>query len=137
MSFEPSPYYHQLKRRLWIGTAVVNLIMAGACALFWPQHLKLLVLGMMMGVFYLWSLSFNAEHPKKGVQFVFSLIRICILAYVIVKLSNARVTELGIVICGLLSYKVILTVEYVVQASQAFRISAKRMPFSPKSIQER
>jgi hypothetical protein len=51
---------------------------------------------------------------------VFSLIRIWIFAYLIVKLSNGRVQELAIVICGLLSYKVILTVEYVVQAMRAF-----------------
>ena len=137
MTFEPSAYYHQLKRRLWTGTGILNCVLVVGCAIYWPQYLKLLVLGMLMGAFHLWSLSFNAEHPKKGVQFVFSLIRICILAYVIVKLSNARVTELGIVICGLLSYKVILTVEYVVQASQAFRISAKRMPLPPSGIQKR
>lgn len=134
MSFKPSAYYRQLKRRLWVGTTILNIFLVAGCAIFWPQALKLLILGMLMGAFYLWSLSFNAEHPKKGVQFVFSLIRICVLAYLIVKLSNARVTELGIVICGLLSYKVILTVEYVVQASQAFRVSAKRMPSPPESV---
>jgi hypothetical protein len=113
-------YYPELKKRLWIGTLVTDAVLLAVVAFYCPAYLKYLGWGVLMGFFYLWSLSFNAEHPKKGIQFVFSLIRIWIFAYVIVKLSNARVLELAIVMCGLLSYKVILTVEYVVQAMRAF-----------------
>ncbi len=122
-------YYPQLKRRLWLGTLITDAIMLAVVAIYWPHLLTYLLWGIGMGFFYLWSLSFNAEHPKKGIQFVFSLIRICIFAYVIVKLSNARVLELAIVMCGLLSYKVILTVEYIAQAMQAF-------PLPPPARQE-
>jgi hypothetical protein len=117
---QPS-YFQHLMKKLWLGTLGINLLLLAVVAYQWPHLIKHLILGIMLGWFYLWSLSFNAEHPKKGIQFVFSLIRICIFAYVIVKLSNARVLELAIVMCGLLSYKVILMAEYVVQAMQAFR----------------
>jgi hypothetical protein len=113
-------YYPQLKKRLWLGALITDAILLAVVGFYWPHLLKLLVAGIGMGFFYLWSLSFNAEHPKKGIQFVFSLIRIWIFAYLIVKLANARVLELAIVMCGLLSYKVILTVEYMVQAMRAF-----------------
>lgn len=122
MSNNPATYYPRLKRKLWIGTLATDAIMLSAVAIGWPEHMKSMALGVLLGLFYLWSLGFSAEHPKKKIQFVFSLIRIWILAYVIVKLSHAHVTEVAIVMCGLLSYKVILTVEYVVQASRAFRV---------------
>lgn len=122
MSNHPATYYPRLKRKLWIGTLVTDALMLSAVAIWWPQFMRPMTIGILLGFFYLWSLGFNAEHPKKKIQFVFSLIRIWILAYVIVRLSHAHVTEVAIVMCGLLSYKVILTVEYVVQASRAFRM---------------
>jgi uncharacterized membrane protein (UPF0136 family) len=119
-SRQPS-YYRHLIKKLWLGTLGMNLLLLAVVAYQWPHLIVHLIWGILLGWFYLWSLSFNAENPKKGIQFVFSLIRIWIFAYVIVKLSNARVPELAIVMCGLLSYKVILMAEYVVQAMQAFR----------------
>jgi hypothetical protein len=121
MTYNPATYYQQLKRKLWTGTLILDVLFLAGMACFSPKQLPQAVGGVLMGVFYLWSLSFNAEHPKKGIQAVFSLIRICLLAFLIVQLSHLRVYELAIVISGLLSYKVILTVEYVAQAMQAFR----------------
>lgn len=127
MTYNPATYYAELKRKLWKGTLILDVLFLAGMAWFSPKQLPQAIGGVVMGVFYLWSLSFNAEHPKKSIQFVFSLIRICLLAYIIVKLSHLRVYELAIVISGLLSYKVILTVEYVAQALQAFR-----SPFSKR-----
>lgn len=121
MTYNPATYYQELKRRLWTGTFILDVLFLAGVAWLSPKQLPQAVGGVLMGVFYLWSLSFNAEHPKKGVQAVFSLIRICLLAFLVVKLSHLRVYELAIVISGFLSYKVILTVEYVAQAMQAFR----------------
>lgn len=114
-------YFPKLKRKLWIGTLVTDLILAAVVASFWPELLKYLLYGMAIGMFYLWSLFFSAEHPRSKLQFAFSLTRIAVLAYVIVTLADARIRELGLVMCGLLSYKVVLTAEYVVQALPAFR----------------
>jgi len=121
MTYNPATYYAELKRKLWTGTLILDVLYLAGVAWLSPKQMPQAVGGVAMGVFYLWSLTFNAEHPKKSIQFAFSLIRICLLAFLIVKLSHLRVYELGIVIGGLLSYKVILTVEYVAQAMQAFR----------------
>jgi|GEM_PF-1599169 len=121
MTYNPVTYYGELKRKLWKGTLLLDVLFLLGMAWFSPNHLPQAVGGVMMGVFYLWSLSFNAEHPKKSIQFAFSLMRVCLLAYLMVKLSHLRVYELAIVISGFLSYKIILTVEYVAQAMQAFR----------------
>ncbi|HEY9687476.1 MAG TPA: ATP synthase subunit I [Coleofasciculaceae cyanobacterium] len=114
-------YYPQLKRRLWIGSLLVDAVLVAVVAVYWPELMKHLLFGIALGMFYLWSLFFNAEHPKNKIQFAFSLTRIVILAYVIVTLADAHIRELTIVMCGLLSYKVVLTLEYVVQALPAFR----------------
>lgn len=116
----PSPFA-RLKKKLWLGTLLVDALLVLGFALFSPAQLKLCLMGVMLGLFYLWSLTFNAENPKKGVQFAFSTIRSCLFAYALVQLTQARANELAIVMSGFLSYKVILTVEYVVQALPAFR----------------
>jgi hypothetical protein len=113
--------FSALKKRLWLGTLATDVLMLTITAFFWPRLLFYAFMGMLMGVFYLWSLMFNADYPKRGVQFVFSLMRVGFLAYLVVKLSHLRMPELTIVMCGLLSYKLMLTVEYVVQALPAFR----------------
>ncbi len=109
-----------LKRRLWVGTLALDALMLVVTWWQWPGLFPYMVWGVGLGVFYLWSLIFNAEHPKRKVQLVFSLIRMALLAYIIVSVSGARIQAVAIVICGLLSYKVILTVEYVLQALPAF-----------------
>lgn len=116
----PSPFI-RLKKKLWAGTLLLDGALLIGFALFSPQQLKLCFMGVALGLFYLWSLTFNAENPKKGVQFAFSTIRSCLFAYALVQLTHARANELAIVMSGFLSYKVILTVEYVVQALSAFR----------------
>lgn len=115
-----SPFL-RLKKKLWVGTLLVDAALVAGFALFNPEQLKLCMTGIFLGLFYLWSLTFNAENPKKGVQFAFSTIRSCLFAYALVQLTHARANELAIVMSGFLSYKVILTVEYVVQALPAFR----------------
>lgn len=115
-----TPDFPRLKRRLWIGTLALDALMLAVVWLKWPAQLPYMVWGAGLGLFYLWSLIFNAEHPKRKIQLVFSLIRMALLAYIIVSVSGARIQAVAIVICGLLSYKVILTVEYVLQALPAF-----------------
>lgn len=119
-----------LKKRLWFGTWVTNALFLLTVASLYPSLFRYALMGVAMGTFYLWSLMFSADYPKRGIQFVFSLIRVACLAYLIVELSGNRIPELTVVICGLLSYKVMLTVEYVVQALPAFRKQVKHTPFS-------
>ena len=124
-------YYGQLKRKLWIGTLVVDAALIAMVALNWPDLLNELLWGVGLGMFYLWSLFFNADHPKSKIQFAFSLTRIFILAYLIVKLADNQIRELAIVMCGLLSYKVVLTAEYVVQSLPAFSKRSNQAGLSP------
>jgi hypothetical protein len=131
MTYNPATYYGELKRKLWTGTLILDVLFLVAVACFSAKQLEQAVGGVLMGIFYLWSLTFNAEHPKKAIQFAFSLIRVCLLAYLVVQLSHLRVYELAIVICGLLSYKFILTVEYVVQALQVFRSPVSKSVSAP------
>lgn len=123
MSNQPVTYYVRLKKKLWIGTVILDALMLLALGFIRPELLPCLLSGIALGIFYLWSLTYNAEHPKKGIQSVFSVIRMCVVAYLIVQLAHARLLELAIVMSGLLSYKVILTVEYVFQGMHAFRRS--------------
>lgn len=113
-------YFAHLKKKLWIGTLSTHAVMLSVVWMQWPWLFKHMVAGVVLGVFYLWSLIYNAEHPRRKVQLVFSLIRMVLLAYIIVSISGGRLPEVTVVICGLLSYKVILTVEYVIQALPAF-----------------
>jgi hypothetical protein len=113
--------FAQLKKKLWLGTLAVHICMLLGFSIFNPARLNYCVAGIGLGLFYLWSLTLNAEDPKKGVQFAFSVVRMCVFAYASVLLSHGRPSELAIVMSGLLSYKVVLTVEYVLQALSAFR----------------
>ena len=118
------PEILRLKRVLWRGTLTLDLVFLIVTALFWPTLLKPAFMGVLLGLGYLWSLFFNAEHPKRKIQFAFSLMRIVILAYAIVSVSHARVPELAIVICGFLSYKVVLTVDAAAQVVSGLRRQA-------------
>ena len=128
MTYNPATYYGELKRKLWVGTLILDVFYLVAITFYSPTHLSQAVAGVIMGVFYLWSLTYSAENPKKTIQFAFSLIRICLFSYFVVQLSHLRVYDLAIVLGGLLSYKVILTVEYVVQALQVFRAQSVKGP---------
>lgn len=116
----PSPFA-RLKKKLWLGTLAVDALLLAGFAILNPQYLGWCFMGVVMGLFYLLSLTYNAENPKKGVQFAFSTIRAALFAYMLVQLTQGEATELAIVMSGFLSYKVILTVEYVVQALPALR----------------
>ncbi|HEY9746348.1 MAG TPA: hypothetical protein V6C99_09040 [Oculatellaceae cyanobacterium] len=119
--------FSDLKKRLWIGTLLLDAVMTVVVAWLWPQYLRQFLGGCMLGVFYLWSLMFSAEHPRHKLQAVFSLIRIVFLAYPVVSIAGRDVHALALVMCGLLSYKVLLAVETVLQAMPAFR-QLKRSP---------
>jgi hypothetical protein len=108
-----------MKKRLWLGTLALDALLLCVFALFYPQQLKLGATGMLLGLGYLWSLTFNAENPKKGIQMAFSTIRACLFAYALVQVSHGKANDLAIVIGGFLSYKVILTVDCAIQALSA------------------
>ena len=120
-----SPFL-RLQKRLWIGTFIVDAVLLAYTTHSLPQALPIVVAGILMGLFYLWSLIYNAQHPRRGIQSVFSLIRMVVLAWLAVRLSHGRLPELALVMSGLLSYKMMLIVEYALQASPAFRRSKKR-----------
>lgn len=113
--------FAQLQKKLWRGTLAIHISMLLGFAVFNPARLNVCVAGIGLGLFYLWSLTFDAGNPKKGIQFAFSVFRMCAFAYAAVQLSHGRPTELAIVMSGLLSYKMVLAVEYLVQALPAFR----------------
>jgi hypothetical protein len=121
LSTQALPPFAQLKKKLWLGTLAIHSSMLLGFAIFNPSRLNVCVAGIGLGLFYLWSLTFDAGNPKKGIQFAFSVVRMCAFAYAAVQLSHGRPTELAIVMSGLLSYKIVLTVEYLVQALPAFR----------------
>lgn len=124
----------KLKRRIWVGTLAFDLLLLVATAVFWPSLLRYAGAGILLGFYYLWSLFWSAEHPKGAVQFVFSLTKLVVLAYLIVKITQGRLPEFALVMSGLLSYKVVLTVETARQATQAFRShpsKSGKQPVSP------
>lgn len=110
----------RLKKKLWLGTLLLNILLMAGTALYRPEWLTLAVSGAILGAFYLWSLLENAQYPKRGIQSVFSLVRMVALAWLSVHLSHGRISELALVMSGLLSYKMVLIVEYVLQALPAF-----------------
>ena len=112
--------YRQLQQKLWVGTLILDVVYIIAIAWFSPKQTVQAIAGAAMGLFYIWSLAYSIEHPKKGIQAVFSILRICVFGYFVARLSDFRVYELAIVMGGLLSYKLILTVEYVAQALKTF-----------------
>ena len=122
-----------LKKRLWTGTFILNGILLFWTLLYHHQWLMMAVFGVLMGWFYLWSLCENAQHPKRGIQSGFSLIRMVVLAWLAVQLSHGRLAELALVMSGLLSYKMVLIVEYVLQALPAFRRPHTKAPSTQKS----
>jgi hypothetical protein len=119
--YNPIPF-PKLKKRLWIGTFLVQAILLICVAIFRPEDLKVVFMSILLGCFYLWSLIFNAEYPKKSWQWSFSIIRMGLIAWLIVQLTDARMTQLALVIVGLLSYKLVLMVEYVIQALPVIKI---------------
>ncbi len=109
-------YFPAFKRALWLRMAVTASLFLGAIAWQYPQVLKPAIGGVLIGVFFLWSLMYTADHPRGRLQIVFSLTRMLLLAYLIVKLGHLRVLDTTVVICGFLSYKVGLVMEYARQA---------------------
>lgn len=119
--YNPLPF-SKLKKKLWIGSLIVQALLLIGVAIFRLYDLKIVFMSTLLGCFYLWSLLFNAEHPKKSWQWSFSLIRTAVIAWLIVQLSGAKMPELALVFIGLLSYKLVLMVEYVIQALPAIKI---------------
>jgi hypothetical protein len=124
-AYNPLPFAG-LKKRLWLGTLLLHMVFLFSVALWRPADLGIGIISVAMGLFYLWSLIFNAEHPKKGWQWSFSLIRMLLFAWMAVRLSHLKMPELALVIAGLLSYKMVLMVEYVMQALPGFRFRPKQ-----------
>jgi hypothetical protein len=125
--------FTDLKKRLWIGTILIDAVMVAVVAIYWPQYLKPLLWGCGMGFFYLWSLIFSAEHPKHKIQSVFSLTRIVFLAYPIVSIAGRDIHALALVMCGLLSYKGLLAVETVIQALPALKHLSRKTSAVPET----
>jgi len=129
--------FKDLKKRLWIGTIALDILMVSVVALYWPHYLKPLLWGCGLGFFYLWSLMFSAENPRHKVQSVFSLTRIVFLAYPIVCIAGRDIRALALVMCGLLSYKGLLAVETVIQALPAFKHLSRKVIAVPEINSER
>ena len=113
--------FGQFCKKLWLGTIWVNAVMLLVAVSFFPNLLFQLVEGMVIGAFHLWSLMFSVKAPKRKLQFVFSLTRLALLAYVIVSTANFNIQEISVVICGFLSYKLVLVAEYITQAFSGLR----------------
>lgn len=105
-----------------------------ACLLWWPTYLVPLLGGMMLGNFNLWSLMLNAENPLGKFQYAFSLTRVVVLAYLIVLIGNFKNPDVPVVICGFLSYKVGLWMEYIRQGAQAIPGFQAKIPVNHGSL---
>jgi hypothetical protein len=116
-----SKTFKTLKRDLWIRLALVGTLFIGWFALYAPAYLQQAIGGVMVGAFFMGSLMYCAEHPRGKSQIVFSLTRMALLAYLIVRLGEFRATETAVVIGGFLSYKVGLVMEYIRQALPGLR----------------
>ena len=119
--YNPIPF-PKLKKKLWIGSLIIQTLLLIGVAIFRLYDLKIVFMSTLLGCFYLWSLLFNAEYPKKSWQWSFSIIRMCLISWLIVQLTGAKMTELALVIIGLLGYKLVLMVEYVIQALPVIKI---------------
>ncbi len=119
--------FKALKRVLWIRMVIVSSLFLVGITFYQPHFFKYALAGICVGIFFLGSLMYSADHPRGRVQVVFSLTRMVLLAYIIVMLGDFRLQETGIVICGFLSYKVGLLIEYVKQAVKLsnYRASAE------------
>ena len=122
----PAEYRQYFYRLIWFGTLGLHALLLAATATFWPELLKYAFAGVLMGLFNVWSLFRTVEHPRGGLQVVFSLIRIVVLAYLVVMIPQGRLPEFAIVIGGLLSYKVVLTAETLRQAAGLLRKKSKK-----------
>lgn len=117
--FKPSITMKQLTKHLWKGLFVYQVVFLLVVAIRYPGFLKLAFVGCLMGVFYLWSLLQSADRPKKKGQSMMSLLRVAALAYCIVHLTQVKIPEITIVMLGLLSYKMVLAIEYFAQGRRA------------------
>lgn len=120
--------FQQFYRRTVFRTLIVNGLLIITASVLAPHWVEYLIYGMVFGLFYLWSLGWNARHPKGNFQFVFSLTRMMLLAYGIVCAAKFRILETGVVICGFLSYKIVLLVECLGQCFQKPGLSKPEPP---------
>jgi hypothetical protein len=110
-----------LKGRLLLRTLVVNFVSVLVLSVTQTAGLVYYMAGATLGLLFLITLFFSVEHPRGKAQTVMSIGRMIGMAYIIVALGNFNIWQTFIVICGFLSYKLVLVLEYLVQASPAFK----------------
>lgn len=106
------------KRTYWVwGLSMLGaaILWTAVGALFWPAHLETLWAGILLGFGFLVTLMGNAHLPLGKFQIVFSLTRMLLFAYLIVYAGQFNVSEIGVVFCGFLSYKMVLLMDIVFQ----------------------
>ncbi|MBY0403588.1 MAG: hypothetical protein K2X66_06785 [Cyanobacteria bacterium] len=111
--------------RIWFLTAVVWLFMGVGVAIFSPDNLISILKGLVLGTFYQFFLMKNALVPLGKFQIVFSLTRMVLFAYLIVYIANFNFLETGVVICGFLSYKLVLMGECFFQCNRSQFLNSK------------
>lgn len=108
-------------KRLWQKTLLLDALLLVGCAWKAPQYVQPLVGGMLIGLFYLFSLGISARSPKHmAVQIAISLLRAAGLGYLILVAGHFRMTEIAVVLGGFLSYKFAWMLETGMQALPAF-----------------
>ena len=118
--------FQPFKRRMWRGTLIFDAVLLVGCALFFPDSLYYLTVGIVVGLIYLKSLLFTAEYPLRKLQIVFSLTRLLCFAYLISSIGSKSAWQFLVVMGGFLSYKGTLTAEYLIQALPAFRVGTAK-----------
>lgn len=97
-----------LKRTLLLDTLIL-----GGVAVFYPQHIWALVAGMGLGILYILSLAATARSQIKYLQLPLSFCRMILFAILIAWLGNFKTLGIIVVICGFLSYKGVLILDCI------------------------
>jgi hypothetical protein len=111
-----------LSQKLWQGTLIYQLLFLLITGIGFSRFFHLAFMGCLMGIIYLWSLLQSAQLPRQKGQSFSSLGRVAIFAYGVVYITQLKIPELTIVMLGLLSYKIILLLEYFAQGYKALTV---------------
>jgi hypothetical protein len=73
----------------------------------------LFFMGLSIGFGYILSLFLTVESGQRKFTQVLSIFRMLIVSFLIVWVGHFKLLETSIVICGFLSYKVVLSLEFI------------------------
>jgi hypothetical protein len=97
----------KLSKTMWIYNLLVTLLVL--C--LWPHAVLPYIKGALLGYVYLFSLFVSAEWPSKGMAIALFFIRMLTVSFLIVWFGQFTLYDTCVL--GFLSYKIVLTLEFV------------------------